>query len=316
MLSIKKGRVEKSLKWYMTFKCNYNCDFCFQKRAREIYNLPFDKEDYRKCSEKLVDFCKKTGRKKIFLMGGEVSILPIDDLIYSIKPILDSKEIKVIFVTNFSASNDYFLKLFKSSQNRKFFLRTSFYEEKIIFREFCEKMYNLYVMVKKENLLDKVGLGVKEVFPISDYKQKIKYEKRKKILEQIIPEIKYTRFVTFEPVANYNDFIIKDFNEEDVPEMTKVLDFINEDGTEVRKEQMLEIYNLLVSNKEHKRKCKVSLYWLYGTTILSTNCSKRVLSKDFLHEEINDDFLKKAEIKEQACASSFGCNLMFEKVFD
>lgn len=132
-----KGR---NLKVLLPKVCNYRCSYCFQKKEEGPYDPHFFTPNKLKIMDSII---QRFSIDRIALIGGEPTLFDLSPLIkYSW-----SHHIKEYFITtNFSQSNDYFLKMLRSANEASTSLKLccSLHEEFVDFKQFVQKVNNLF----------------------------------------------------------------------------------------------------------------------------------------------------------------------------
>ena len=77
--SISDKKINKKFTWEMFYNCNYNCSYCFQEHCN--LNV-IDINKLKETSLKIKEFIIKNKINNLTLMGGEISILKLKDLLF------------------------------------------------------------------------------------------------------------------------------------------------------------------------------------------------------------------------------------------
>ena len=145
------------IKWRLTEACNYKCSYCIRRitRGRSKDNYVFQdlsqlQRDWERCKIALPhvnriieEFPGKTA--KIDMLGGEVTLLPLAELIEGLSP----KVVHINITTNLSASVPYFKELIETCEKRKIdlYITASFHYESATLDAYVAKMkvLNTYI---------------------------------------------------------------------------------------------------------------------------------------------------------------------------
>lgn len=126
---------EKKLHIKMPKVCNYDCSYCFQNKIKGIYSSDFFSMHKMSVINNIID---EFGITFLFLVGGEPTLFNIDSLLrdvnYSIK--------KIMITTNFSKSEQYFLRLNELAEQKNIELRLycSLHDEFVDYKQFVDKI--------------------------------------------------------------------------------------------------------------------------------------------------------------------------------
>lgn len=133
---------ELVIKWRITYDCNYQCSYCYQKTA---CNTDLGELDYLEIARKINTLIQKSGKKKVklYLIGGEVTLLPLEDILQEL-PKIETLHI----TTNFSKNAEYFNNLRKYVKNLD--VCFSFHSEYVSVNEFIEKLRPLDKKINKK----------------------------------------------------------------------------------------------------------------------------------------------------------------------
>lgn len=109
------------IKWRLTNCCNYKCSYCVRKKKwDEISKLKEDKEIIKNTIPQIIRIInEKQVITKIDLIGGEVSLFDLKELINEIKEGTNDLLKKVTITTNFSRSIEYYNDLIKYCNDNK-----------------------------------------------------------------------------------------------------------------------------------------------------------------------------------------------------
>ncbi len=211
--NIKYGDDTFVLRWHMTRICNYDCKFCIQgNKKNKILSSKGESHKLRmEIADKIIEFIendlnKNFNKLNIFLIGGEVTILP--DFIDILKKFINVKfdgNVIIHITTNNSASEETLIKikdLFNNVEKRYFSYSASFYKDYTTIEQFMDKLkilysnkrlyhiacimekYKLKTLSKKmKKFLKKPPISVSVGYPIlndSDYFNFIKAKKKYK----------------------------------------------------------------------------------------------------------------------------------------
>lgn len=158
--------------WEMTKYCNYNCSYCYQKETheKEFPNI----ENLKNCAIDIADMLKrhKTNKlKQLSLIGGEVSVLPLDEII---KPIISQIDILNI-VSNGSGNLEKVIKLVLDS-NKKIIIVLSFHEEFTTIEKFISK-----ANILKEKFGNNKNFSINVILVVTNTNYKLIQEAAKKL---------------------------------------------------------------------------------------------------------------------------------------
>ncbi len=144
------------VRWRVTTLCNYDCAFCIQGNRQEHLRQAKGESPRlraRICDEaiRLIEGLDKYKAVKIFLIGGELTILDDFPMIFEKLALCDFlSETLLDMTTNFSQDADYFCRLCDIVQTktkgkkRGLTIRTSFYPDYTTERQFTEKLRTVY----------------------------------------------------------------------------------------------------------------------------------------------------------------------------
>lgn len=161
-----------TISWMVTTLCNYACDFCIQgDKEKHIKNAKGESRELRdKITAKICrlieeEYDGKYDHLKIFLIGGEVTILP--DCIEIVERLVNTKfrgKLMIHITSNMSADLAWFRDLAKVFEDhpvkdgeRHLFLGCSYYKEYVTEEEFISKLHAIQKMgISKNSLFKKV----------------------------------------------------------------------------------------------------------------------------------------------------------------
>ena len=155
LLDIADGQsIQSFVKWRMTYACNYKCSYCTQLQCnKQGANLS---KDIQKCQEvapevnRIID--QLPGNVKLELIGGEVSLLPLINILQLIP---STKLKKIHMVSNFSQSLEYYEELFDYLYSRDINIEVvfSYHHEYISLEKFIVKVLELRKWVGTRNIV-------------------------------------------------------------------------------------------------------------------------------------------------------------------
>lgn len=112
----------RTVKWRLTYCCNYRCSYCIQKRSIDAYErtIAEDNERMLECApevNRIIDELGEGARNGVLLelIGGEATLLDLEALL---EKITSSHLKRLNMTTNFSKGADYFLKLYNILKER------------------------------------------------------------------------------------------------------------------------------------------------------------------------------------------------------
>ena len=143
--SISDKKINKKFTWEMFYNCNYNCSYCFQEHCN--LNV-IDINKLKETSLKIKEFIIKNKINNLTLMGGEISILKLKDLLFILN-VFRKLDIDIEFFSNFSAKNSYYLNVINFLKNETIVFFFSFHYEKVSEKEFFEKLEDLLKKIPK-----------------------------------------------------------------------------------------------------------------------------------------------------------------------
>ena len=157
-------RQDLDIRWRITTLCNYQCDFCIQGNNRK-HILQAKGESSRLSEEicdRLVCFMESQPddrRIKVSLIGGEVTILKSFPMLFEKLVMCDFPgSISFDLTTNFSEDAAFFCDLCDIIQSkakwkkRSLSLLTSFYPEYVTSKEFTDKLIEVCLHAKQNDL--------------------------------------------------------------------------------------------------------------------------------------------------------------------
>ena len=139
---------EKFFSWQMFYKCNYKCSYCFERKLTH-YNYNYN--ELIKTAENIWKFYNiKYKFDWLSVIGGEVTLLEIDDFLNLFKNFQNEKNLTFELITNFFRPLEYFEKIFIFFQNiKEVLIKVSYHEEYNSLEIFWEKFENLIKISKK-----------------------------------------------------------------------------------------------------------------------------------------------------------------------
>ena len=161
-----------TISWMVTTLCNYACDFCIQgDKEKHIKNAKGESRELRdKITAKICrlieeEYDGKYDHLKIFLIGGEVTILP--DCIEIVERLVNTKfrgKLMIHITSNMSADLAWFRDLAKVFEDhpvkdgeRHLFLGCSYYKEYVTEEEFISKLHAIQKMgISKNSFFQKI----------------------------------------------------------------------------------------------------------------------------------------------------------------
>lgn len=147
------------IKWRLTNVCNYKCSYCVRSKMRDSDNeLKTDEEILYNAAPEVARIInlKNKPKVKLFLIGGEVTLLNLEKLLSNLISNLNNNYIDVVSITtNLSKSVDYFISLnnFLEKNNIKLQLTASWHSEFANFDLFFEK---IEILSKIKNIILKL----------------------------------------------------------------------------------------------------------------------------------------------------------------
>lgn len=278
--------------WALFYNCNKKCNGCVQKELPPINNSSIG--FYIKLASKVRDYVKFYNYDKIYIMGGELTILKKFELITILK-ILSGANKKIKIFSNFTADNKYYEDLIINENIRFEF---SYHNEIFTIDEYCNKLFSFLKNVKSPNI-------VKINYPLTEYNKKYAFEFKNKINDKV--------YIRFHPnlglTKNYTCYIRGTKNIDETDKLVNSTSFpitiINDDGSktvsnmnELRISNNTNFYNWLCT--------KHDTVWLY-TNELRCYCSQALITKDFLNSDI-----KKIPCKKNHKCLSHCCQIVEE----
>ncbi len=105
------GTCQSTIKWRLTDICNYKCSYCIREKLTKKRVLPYkeNEELILNASKEVARIIKELpGYVKLDLIGGEVSIFNLHDLLNNMYKECGDKLKRVNITTNMSAPSDYY----------------------------------------------------------------------------------------------------------------------------------------------------------------------------------------------------------------
>jgi sulfatase maturation enzyme AslB (radical SAM superfamily) len=132
------------VKYQPFLKCNYKCSYCCERHKDESFDKLKIYQSAKKIKEKII---KKIDKDiMLSIIGGEVSLLDIEEFINNVLETLKDEKIKYIYiVSNFSKPAEYYNKIndWCKKNNIIFLLEASFHEEFTSEKDFFNKVKKL-----------------------------------------------------------------------------------------------------------------------------------------------------------------------------
>ena len=296
---------EDFFSWMLFRYCNYNCSYCLEKQ------LPVDKksiEELKITSNKIYEIFNKKPFECFSILGGELSLLKLKDFMYIFDNFKNLKNIKLEYITNFSADNKYYLELINFFNIREFILKCSLHTEFITIEDFFKKILKFIFLIRKNNLKN-VRIKIEYVLTQNNCKNidkiiywfnKIKYEKIDLCFQEAYEPHYIDKKNTYNWGNNYLYLLNRDIKTEFLNQkMLYTIEYLDGKKENVRLSD--NFFNL--KNKE----CLTNNIFLENN-ILFSNCCQRVLTNDFLNSNINDldlDFKYFKNCKRKYCCRIF-----------
>lgn len=278
--------------WALFYNCNKKCNGCVQKELPPINNSSI--EYYIKLASKVRDYVKFYNYDKIYIMGGELTILKKFELI-AILRILSEANKKIKIFSNFTADNKYYEDLIINENIRFEF---SYHNEIFTIDKYCNKLFSFLKNIKNPNI-------VKLNYPLTEYQKKYAFEFKNKINNKV--------YIRFHPnlglTKDYTCYIRGTKNIDEADKLENSTSFpitiINDDDSktvsnmnELRISRNTNFYNWLCT--------KHDTVWLYINE-LRCYCSQALITKDFLNSDI-----KKIPCKKNHKCLSHSCQIVDE----
>lgn len=203
-----------TIKWRITYDCNFQCSYCIQNKCRKD-NMDFDIFSTAERIEKLIQKSKQKN-VELMLIGGEVSLLPLVDIIKKIPSVT-----LLHITTNLSADVDFYNRLNDIVPLK---LCASFHDEYFELDDFiskfekinCEnKVIETVLNSKTENLVNELveKCKVKGIDYLID-SDRMECDKQKLISSNTKPRLKVTFENGVEKIYN-NKYDM--FSDSDIP---------------------------------------------------------------------------------------------------
>lgn len=136
-----------SFKWRLINRCNFQCSYCINSNAAELYeSREQERERLLRQSSQIATLIDSLGddyeSASILLIGGEISLLPEEEMKLIIDNLTKSKKLKAIHITsNFTAPYQWFSDLYDycKCKDVRFTVVASFHEEMFDMNKFAEK---------------------------------------------------------------------------------------------------------------------------------------------------------------------------------
>ena len=148
-----------TIKWRLTNVCNYKCSYCVRSNLRDMDNeFKSDKEIIYNAIPQVARIInlKNKPKVKLFLIGGEVTLFNLEELMSMLLSNLNNNYIDTLAVTtNLSKDADYFVSLsnFLETKGIKLQLTASLHSE---FAEFDSFFKKVEVLSKIKNIILKL----------------------------------------------------------------------------------------------------------------------------------------------------------------
>lgn len=158
------------VKWRMFNTCNFNCSYCINKSLNKLAPMQNDiiiprLINYAKNIKRLIENEPSTEYYKLLLIGGEITILPEEDLINILNTLYSKKLRSLIVTSNFSAPFKYYVKIQEwcTEHDVTFHLTVSLHEEFFIVDRFLEKAKEIKDIIDDFNIEQVVTKKNKEI---------------------------------------------------------------------------------------------------------------------------------------------------------
>lgn len=296
--------------WMLFKHCNYNCSYCLEK------NLIRDKksiDELKKIADKIYYIYSKNLFKFdcLSLLGGEISLLNLEDFKYIFNNFNNIQDLKLEYITNFSADNNYYLELVKFFNIKEIILKLSLHTEFISIEDFFKKILLLNFLLQKNNI-NNVKIKIEYVLTKNNCKNIDKiiswYKKIKKInnkVELCFQEA-YTPHYIKNNIYSWGDkylYLNKKISTEYLNQkMSYEVEFT--DGN-VKNLKLDNVFNL------KKIECLTNNIFLENN-ILTTNCCQNVLTNDFLNSDVNKINFELAKTAFFKCKRKICCRVFKE----
>lgn len=201
-----------TIRWNLTYLCNYRCDFCIQGNLKSHIDKSKDEsiEIRKKICNNLITLIEgKLGNEfdtiEIYLIGGEITILP--DFLEIIEKIVNCKfrgKIIIRVTTNLSTKMEVLKKLMeifnqKREAVREIRIKASYYKEFADEAKFMEKIK----ILNAKNKFSKFS-KIKKIY--KNFKRKFKRFKKIKIVNKIENKMQNVHVGVGYPLCNDNDY--------------------------------------------------------------------------------------------------------------
>lgn len=187
--------------WQLFYNCNYNCKYCFEKKL-DKFNFSID--ELLKTSENVYKYYKKYGFELLSIIGGEATLLEIDDFLSLFSHFIYETNLNFEIITNFYRPISYFEKICAFFSNlKRVTIKVSYHEEYNSIRKFFKKFEELIKMsLKYNNVVPKIEFVITEETKEKDIEEvyllftflKNKYKNKNKHIElHLAEEFRYDK---------------------------------------------------------------------------------------------------------------------------